>query len=80
MEELDSQAVPMVVIEEDETKARRLLGRGVRVVSASLADGDLDLRPLANARALVANAEDERQTTCSLLLLRCVPAPESGQG
>ncbi|RLA13668.1 MAG: hypothetical protein DRQ59_04820 [Gammaproteobacteria bacterium] len=59
MEELDSRDVPMVVIEEDETKARRLLGRGVRVVSASLVDGDLDLRPLANARALVANAEDE---------------------
>ena len=59
MEELDSRAVPTVVIEENEATARRLLGRGVRVVSASLADGDLDLRPLANARALVANAEDE---------------------
>ena len=59
MEELDSRAVPTVVIEENEATARRLLGRGVSVVYASLAEGDLDLRPLVNARALVANAEDE---------------------
>ncbi len=59
MAELDSRDLPTVVIEENETVARRLLARGKRVVHASIAEGDLDLGPLANARALVANGDDE---------------------
>ncbi len=74
MEELDSRDLPTVVIEEDESVARRLLARGVRVVYASLAEGDLDLRPLAKARALVATAEDE------LDALLAVSARELGFG
>ncbi len=57
--ELDSRGLPTVIIEENETVARRLHARGERVVHASVADGDLDLHPLENARALVANGKDE---------------------
>lgn len=59
MSELDSRDIPTVVIEEDEIVARRLHARGEKVVHASLAEGDLDLQPLAEARALVANGDDE---------------------
>jgi Kef-type K+ transport system membrane component KefB/Trk K+ transport system NAD-binding subunit len=57
--ELESRDLPMVVIEEDETVARRLHARGVKVVNASVAEGDLDLKALTQARALVANGSDE---------------------
>lgn len=59
MEELDSRGLPKIVIEEDETVARRLLARGEQVVHSTIAKDDLDLRPLLKARALVANGEDE---------------------
>jgi len=59
MTELDSRDLPAVVIEENEVQARRLHARGVRVVHASVAEGDVDLGPLVNARALVANGDDE---------------------
>lgn len=59
MIELDSRSIPVLIIEEDEIMARKLHGRGERVVHASLADEELDLKPLARARALVANGEDE---------------------
>jgi Trk K+ transport system NAD-binding subunit len=59
MAELHSRGLPMVVIEEDETVAERLHARGQLVVHASLAEENLDLRPLAKARALVANGEDD---------------------
>ena len=74
MSELDSRGLPKVVIEEDETIARRLLARGERVVQASFAEGDLELRPLVKARALVANGEDERNA------LLAVSAREIGFG
>ena len=74
MSELDSRGLPKVVIEEDETVARRLLARGERVVQASFAEGDLELRPLVKARALVANGEDERNA------LLAVSAREIGFG
>jgi Kef-type K+ transport system membrane component KefB/Trk K+ transport system NAD-binding subunit len=66
MAELDSRGLPMVVIEEDETVAERLRARGQRVVHAALAEEDLDLRPLAKARALVANGEDELNALFSM--------------
>jgi Kef-type K+ transport system membrane component KefB len=59
MDELDSRGVKTVVIEEDEAVVERLAHRGHIVVQASLAEKDLDLRPLAHCRALVANGEDE---------------------
>ena len=66
MEELRSRGRPAVVIEEDEAAARRLLARGERVVHASLAEEELDLRRLAGARALVANGEDDRNALFAL--------------
>jgi len=59
MEKLASNDVETLVIEEDEAVARRLHARNERVVHASVAEGDLDLRPVAKARALVANGDDE---------------------
>ena len=59
MAELESRGLPTVVIEENETVARRLRARGVLVVHASVAEGDLDLGSLAYAQALVANGDDE---------------------
>ena len=66
MDELDSRDLPVVVIEQDETVARRLHARGKRVVHASLAEGDLDLHPLVKAKALVANAEDEHDAMLAM--------------
>ena len=66
MEELRSRGHPALVIEEDETVARRLLAHGERVVHASLAEEELDLRRLAGARALVANGEDDRNALFAL--------------
>jgi len=66
MEELDGRGIATLVIEEDEARARRLHARGVLVVHASIAEGDLDLRPLLKARALVANGDDEYNATLAL--------------
>ena len=57
--ELDSRAIPTVVVESREPVARRLHARGLRVVNASIGDEQMSLRPLAKARALVANGPDE---------------------
>ncbi|MHB1240875.1 MAG: potassium channel family protein [Gammaproteobacteria bacterium] len=48
----------VVVFEEDPANARRLLERGFTVVHASLNDEHLDLSPLRDAEAIVANGED----------------------
>ena len=66
MEELEGRGLTTLVIEEDESVARRLQTRGVTVVHGSIADGDLDLRPLVNAKALVANGDDEYNATLAL--------------
>lgn len=57
--EFDSRGLPTLVIEEDESIARRLQARGTRVVYASLSEETLDLKPLLQARALIANGDDE---------------------
>ena len=74
MGELDSRGLSTIVIEADETVARRLHARGRQVVNASFPEEDLDLRLLANARALVANGDDERNA------LLVVSAREAGFG
>lgn len=66
MREIDRRGVPLVLIEEDETTALRLHARGHRVVHASLVEGDLDLRPLGKARALVANGPDENDALLAM--------------
>ena len=57
--ELESRDIPTVLIEDREAEARRLHESGRRVVYARVEDEDLDLRPLAGARALVVNGRDE---------------------
>ena len=57
--EVEGRDIPLVLVEADEGLAHRLHARGHKVVHASLIDGDLDLGPLAEARALVANGADE---------------------
>jgi Kef-type K+ transport system membrane component KefB/Trk K+ transport system NAD-binding subunit len=64
--ELDSRGLPTIIIEEDESVAQRLHTHGRRVVHAALTGEDLDLRPLAQARALVANGEDEYNALLAL--------------
>ena len=59
IEELSSRRIPLVVIEENEAEARRLLENGLRVVHVNLAADSFDLGPLAKARALVANGADD---------------------
>ncbi len=59
MGELASRDQPTVVIEEDEEEARRLQARGQQVVYTSLAEEALDFEPLALARAVIANGQDE---------------------
>lgn len=66
MREIDRRGVPLVLIEEDETTALRLHARGHRVVHASLVEGELDLRPLGKARALVANGPDENDALLAM--------------
>jgi len=55
-----------VVIEEDEAAARRLHARGQQVVHVTLAEQELDLRPLTGARALVLNGEDDANVLLAL--------------
>jgi len=59
LRELDSRELPTMIIEEDEAVARQLYARGRPIVHAKLAERGLNLGPLARARALVANGEDE---------------------
>ena len=64
--ELKSRDLPMVVIEEREDVARRLYERGELVVHATMADEALDVRPLGEARALVANGTDDSNALFAL--------------
>ncbi len=66
LSELASRGLPTAIIEEDEAVARRLLARGQRVVHAKLAEEELDLAPLARARALVANGEDDADASLAM--------------
>ena len=66
LSELERRGTASVVIEEDEAAARRLHGLGQQVVHARLAEQELDLRPLARARALVLNGEDDANALLAL--------------
>jgi voltage-gated potassium channel len=57
----------VVVLEEDRDVARRLQGRGVEVVHATLGDEYLDLSPLRGAEAIVANGEDHDNAALVLI-------------
>lgn len=58
-EELKSAQLPVVVFEEDESTARRLRDRGLHVVLGRLEEEEPDLAPLATARAVIVNGEDD---------------------
>ena len=66
LSELERRAMASVVIEEDEATARRLHARGQQVVHVTLAEQELDLRPLTRARALVLNGEDDANVLLAL--------------
>ncbi len=57
----------VVVLEEDRSVARRLQERGITVVNASLDDEFLDLGPLRDADAIVANGEDHDNAALVLI-------------
>ena len=66
LSELERRGTASVVIEEDEAAARRLHEHGQQVVHVSLAEQELDLRPLTRARALVLNGEDDANALLAL--------------
>ncbi len=58
IEQLRDEGAEVVVLEESEVVARRLQGRGVRVVFGNLEDEDPDPGLIGRARAMVVNGED----------------------
>ncbi len=59
LEELESSAVPAVVVEEDEAEARRLQDRKHQVIYGSMDEGVLNRVWLMKARALIVNSTDD---------------------
>jgi Trk K+ transport system NAD-binding subunit len=64
--ELAAARVPTLVIEPDQTVARRLHEGGVLVVQRSQADGALGAARLAQARALIVNGSDDENAAVIL--------------
>jgi Trk K+ transport system NAD-binding subunit len=64
--ELERAKITTVVIEEDETEARRLLAQGHRVVYGNLDEGVLPRTHLIRARALIVNSTDDRNAATIL--------------
>ena len=59
---------PFVIFEEDMALARKLRDRGYNVVHGQLTDGQLALARVAQARAVVSNAGDHANATCTLVV------------
>lgn len=66
LEELEAAEIPTIVIEEDETEARRLLEHGHRMVYGNLDEGVLKRTSLDKARALIVNSTDDRNAASIL--------------
>ncbi len=64
--ELKSRDRPMVLIEENEEVARKLHEKSQSVVHATMIDDGFDMRPLADARVLVANTNDDANALFAL--------------
>ncbi len=64
--ELDQAMVPVTIFEEDEALARRLSGRGRRVVFGNLEEEDPDLTNLIGARGMVLNGDDNDNASMAL--------------
>ncbi len=66
LSELEERGIESVVVEEDETVARRLLEHGHRVVFGELDDGVLDRAHFQTARAIVANGSDDQNASLTV--------------
>jgi len=66
LEELERAKIATLVVEEEETIARRLLEHGHSVVYGSLDEGVLEETRLQRARALIVNSTDERNAATIL--------------
>jgi Trk K+ transport system NAD-binding subunit len=60
---MSRQKIPVVILEENESRARWLRDQGHVVVFASLEEGQLDLDGVERCRALIANGEDHDNAT-----------------
>ncbi|MEO6194281.1 MAG: NAD-binding protein [Thermoanaerobaculia bacterium] len=66
LEELAGADVPTLVLEPDDSVARRLFESGVRIVHRSLSEGALRSARLEKARAIIANGTDDENAALSL--------------
>jgi len=66
--EFESAKSPYVILEEDVNQARSLRDRGYPVVLGNLAEDPSVLERAAQARAVVTNADDHANATCTLLV------------
>ena len=66
LDELASAGVETVIIEPDESQARRLLERGHRVLHGNLDEGALRKVSLDRARSLIANSSDDEDAAVIL--------------
>jgi Trk K+ transport system NAD-binding subunit len=67
IDELASRNISFVIVVDNEDQGRKLSGRHYHTVYASLSDEhDLDLSPVVEARAIVANARDEDDATLAM--------------
>lgn len=66
--EFDSANSPFVIFEENMTLARSLRDRGYNVVFGNLAEDHSVLARVKDARAVVSNAGDHANATCTLLV------------
>lgn len=64
--ELEQAEIPTVIIDEDETDARRLLEQGHKVIYGNLDEGVLEKSNLSAARALIVNSSDDRNAATIL--------------
>lgn len=64
--EIDGAGMEAVVLDSEESTARRLIDRGYTVLAASLEDHGLERAHLLEAKALVANGSDDENATLIL--------------
>jgi Trk K+ transport system NAD-binding subunit len=64
--ELEQANIPIVVVDEDESDARRLLEQGHQVIYGNLDEGVLEKSNLRAARALIVNSSDDRNAATIL--------------
>jgi Trk K+ transport system NAD-binding subunit len=68
LEEFNSTNSPFVIFEEDMALARNLRDRGYNVVFGKLSDDPSVLMPVKEAQAVVTNADDHANATCTLIV------------